>query len=257
MIRLLDELTELEKLSLIEISASRLSSFDRCQAAYFYDYVLFEPRGHNKYSLLGNVVHAVLENTDFSQPMNYLDMLDLFEDARAKYDPDNEITRDLIDVGHQLIAEYITTHKTDEWHVEAKEMPFAIVIGPAIVVGYIDRVDVFANICRYTDYKTGRKEVAVKNISSDFQLGIYALAMKRMYPDKRIIGQLEYLRSGRIKAHEYTDVDLEQMEYRLIEAINTIIDTHIFKTTGNKAICDWCNHATSGACAIGAKRIQK
>jgi RecB family exonuclease len=257
MIRLIDELTDLERLSLIEISASRLSSFERCPAAYFYDYILFEPRGHNKYSLLGNVVHSVLEHIDFNQPLNYFEMANLFEDYVAHHDKEGEITSDLLDIGRQILAEYCQTHVNDEWHVEAKEKAFAIVIGPALVVGYIDRVDILGNTCTYTDYKTGRKEVPYKDVPNDFQLGIYALAMKKYYPNYRIIGQLEYLRSGRIKSHEFTITDLETMESRLIATINKIIETNTFHPTPNKSFCFWCSHAETKICAIGAKRLEK
>lgn len=61
MIRFLDELSEIEKLSLIPMSYSRISTYDMCNAKYYFSYILKEPPLYGEAALLGNIVHAVLE----------------------------------------------------------------------------------------------------------------------------------------------------------------------------------------------------
>lgn len=254
MVRLLDELSELEKLSLIEISPSRLGLFSRCEAAYFYRYVLFEPSTWSPYAALGNIIHSVLENTDFDAPLNYLDMLDKFDEHRLTYDPDLEIPNELLLAGHNMLEEFTQRHRGDEFHIVAKEQSFAIVVGPALIVGYIDRVDIIGDKLIIIDFKSGANEIPVKGIPNDFQLGIYALAMSKQYPDKEVSAGLYYLRSGRQKFHTYTKADLEEMEQRLITTIDQIIETKDFKFSDNPRICYWCDF--KAICPVGIRRVK-
>ena len=58
-IRLIDDLTDLEKLALVDFSYSRLDTYKMCPSKYFYTYIQKEPRLFNepavlrKYSTLG------------------------------------------------------------------------------------------------------------------------------------------------------------------------------------------------------------
>lgn len=51
-IRSLDELTDLEKLSLVDFSYSRLDTYKMCPSKYFYTYIQKEPRSFNEPAVL-------------------------------------------------------------------------------------------------------------------------------------------------------------------------------------------------------------
>ena len=51
-IRSLDELTDLEKLSLVDFSYSRLDTYKMCPSKYFYAYIQKEPRSFNEPAVL-------------------------------------------------------------------------------------------------------------------------------------------------------------------------------------------------------------
>jgi len=138
-----------------------------------------------------------------------------------------------------------------------KEMEFRFVIGNYSILGYIDRVDVYDEVVEIIDYKTGKREVAQKDISTNLQMGIYALAAHTAFPGKQIKASLHYLRSGRIKSHQYTNEDIENVKTLLISKISKIMNDFNFTPTKNERICSFCDHAKSGACATGAARLRR
>lgn len=103
-------------------------------------------------------------------------------------------------------------------------------------------------------HNSGAKEVSYKSIPTNLQLGVYALAVGRIFPDHDIYAEMYYLRTGRQKGHLFTRDDLESVEERLMSSVKKLIDKRDFKTTANFRACNWCPHAKSGACLVGAKR---
>ena len=57
-----DKIDSLTKLSLMDLSYSRIDTYTMCPAKYFYSYITKEPRFFNEAATLGNIVHAVLED---------------------------------------------------------------------------------------------------------------------------------------------------------------------------------------------------
>jgi RecB family exonuclease len=136
-------------------------------------------------------------------------------------------------------------------------MAFSYVIGSFAVNGFIDRVDEYENRVEIIDYKTGKWEVAQKNIKDNLQLGIYALAASIAFPGKEIYAELYYLRSGKRKGHTFTLEDLERVKESIVDAGNTILNDSNFLPISNERICSFCDHAKSGACAVGVMRNKK
>lgn len=261
MVRLLDELTDLEKLALIPMSYSRLNTYQMCESMYFFSYIKKDEGLFGEAAKLGNVVHAVLENQlERNVPILRADeekYLAEFEIQREEYDPEHLISAEYIQAGHQMIQEFLDRHEGDKVPIVKKEMSFEIVIGPALFRGFIDRVDATRDTTYITDYKTGKNEVAAKNVQFDLQLGIYALAVKKLMPDRPVHAQLYYLKSGRQKGHLYTEDDLLAIESRLLELVEEIVDKRHFKWTDNPRICGFCDHAKSGVCGVGVTRLRQ
>ena len=257
MIRFLDELSEIEKLSLIPMSYSRISTYDMCNAKYYFSYILKEPPLYGEAALLGNIVHAVLEEK--LQPDTPVEERDLdaflveLEVQKPKVDRQNIVGPEFMQVGRQILEEFVDRHKGEEWPIYSKEMPFELVVGPALIRGFMDRVDVYEDKVHITDYKTGKREVAKKNVHLDLQLGIYALVAEKLFPDKQIYAELYYLRTARQKGHLFTRDDLEAVEFRLLETINKIKDQRWFPYTDEPRVCSFCDHAASGACSFGSR----
>lgn len=136
-------------------------------------------------------------------------------------------------------------------------MNFNFIIGSYKIIGFIDRVDIVGDRVNIIDYKTGKWEVAQKDVHNNLQLGIYALAMENIFPEKEIYAELYYLRSGKKKGHLFTKSDLSKIKVKLLEVINKIIEDKNFTPTNNVRTCSYCDHAASGACGTGVFRNRK
>lgn len=180
-----------------------------------------------------------------------------YEVKRSSYDPNSIIDDGLIDVGKNILLEFYDRHSEETFNVKDKEMQFSFVIGSFYVNGFIDRVDEYENRVEIIDYKTGKWEVAQNAIRNNLQLGIYALAARNEFPDKEIYAELYYLRSGKRKGHVFTDEDLENAKIQIIEYGNKMINDNNFSPTRNERVCSFCDHAKSGACAVGVMRNKK
>ena len=251
-----DELTDLERLALRPLSYSRLNTFELCSLKYFLGYIVKEDQVFGPPAVLGNVIHSVLEDT-VGEPLNYTQMLTLMSEQLEERDPEGLIDEKLRQAGRIMLAEFVDKHQDETFDVIAREKEFEIIVGSAKILGYIDLVLRGPNnTIMIADYKSGKYEVAKKNIHNDLQLGIYALAMAQEYPDTPIYAELYYLRSGRRKGHWFTEEDLEGVHERLLEKVNTLISTRNFKPTTNSRICSFCDFAKPGVCATGAARMR-
>lgn len=254
----IDSIDAFQKLTLTEFSYSRMDTYDMCPSKYFFSYIKKEPRQFGEAAVLGNIVHSVLEDlVSKEKPLDLNEMVDNYQVKRSSYDPDNLISDNLIAAGSQIIQEFYDSNQDKLFDVYDKEMSFNFIIGNYSIIGYIDRVDVIGDNVYIVDYKTGKREVAAKDVANNLQLGIYALAASMEFPGKTVTASLHYLRSGRLKSHTYSEEDLENVKIMLIKKINRIMDDKNFIPTNNERVCSFCDHAKSGACGIGAVRYKK
>lgn len=264
-VRLLDELTDLEKLALIPVSYSRLDTYFNasfgCKAKYFYQYIVKEPRGFGSAALLGNVVHQVLENCLESNMQITDELMAQFENefatAHQELDVDSIITQDQINTGINMLQEFVDRHSGERLGEIHKELPFEIVIGSALIRGFIDRVDIGTHRVSIRDYKSGSYEVAKKDVSRNLQLGLYASAASKLFPDKEIYAELYYLKSGRQKGHLFEPDDLQAIESNLTSLVSELLVRQNYEPTPNPRACYGCDYASNGVCPIGAKRVRR
>lgn len=250
-----DDLSDLEKLSLVDFSYSRIDTYNSCAAKYFYSYILKEPRQFNAPAVLGNIVHEVLENVLQKDVEINLDQLkEEYETSIPKWDPDNKIPNDLINAGRVIIDEFYDTNSDKTFNIYDKEMPFDLIIGSYRIRGFIDRVDFNGDQIYITDYKTGKWEVSAKEVPNNLQLGIYALAIANLFRDKEVYAELYYLRSGRKKGHKFTPEEIDAVKEKVINNIKKIIEDRNFTPTSNPRTCSYCDHAASGVCGTGVFR---
>jgi ATP-dependent exoDNAse (exonuclease V) beta subunit len=269
-VRWVDDLSALEQLALRDVSYSRLNTILDpqwgCDLKYFYQYILKYPGGSNQAAILGNIIHEALEKSVFNdQPLDEVTLFSEFEYAQEKYDPDNEIDPEIILMGKRMLREYFERHKKDKYssrisiypEILGKELAFEIVISTGKIRGYIDFVYKIKDTVYVVDYKSGKHEVAEKNIPTNTQLGIYALVMKKLYPDHKIHGGLYYLKSAKLKSHLFTDEDLAGIVSTLEGQINDLVDKIHFKPTENERVCYYCTFAEQGICPTGKARLKR
>lgn len=257
-IKSIDDIDDFQRLTLAEFSYSRIDTYEMCPSKYFFSYIKKEPRQFGEAAVLGNIIHSVLEDlVSNEKTLSLEEMKSSYEEKKQSYDPTGLISDTLINAGNEIIQEFYDVNQDKLFDVYDKEMSFNFVLGNYHIIGYIDRVDVIGNSVQIIDYKTGKREVAAKDVAQNLQLGIYALAASVAFPDKEITASLHYLRSGRIKSHTYSKEDLENVKVKVLQKINKIVNDSNFTPTGNERVCSFCDHAKSGACGIGAVRLKK
>jgi intein/homing endonuclease len=105
-------------------------------------------------------------------------------------------------------------------------------------------------------HNTGKWEVSNKDIPSNLQLGIYALYLKYLYPDKQVTAALMYMQSEKRKKHTFTDEDFVDVQNRLHEAVGQVRETNNFLPTRAKWKCKICSYAKDGTCGTGRKVLK-
>ena len=262
-VRLLEELTDMEKLALIPVSYSRLETFVGqwgCHAKYFYSYIVGEEDVFGAAAQLGTILHSVLEKELEPNQVITDDLLFSFTERYLAElednDPEQIINDTLVKEGAWMLSEFVDRHKGESFPVHTKELAFEIVIGSALVRGYIDRVDIEGDRVTITDYKSGKGEVATKHIAKNLQLGIYAMVAKKFFPGKEVYAQLYYLRSGKMKGHLFTDGDLLEFEDVITTLVDDLIYRQDYNPTDNYRVCYSCGFAKNGVCPTGEKRLR-
>lgn len=260
MIQLETEVHPLKRLALQDFSYSRLSTFTDCELKYFYSYIIKEKREFGAPATLGNIIHQALEYTlESGEKLSLYDLLQNYNNSRPDFDPDEQIPEELIFDGEEMLKEFYDRHQDDLFDIIAKEMPFSVVIGGGRFNGFIDLVwrDDKGNV-KCCDFKSGKREVAAKNVSEDLQLGLYALVLQYLFPSQEeVYAELYYLRSGRRKGHLFTTDDLSKVKDRLTSLVSDVISKEDFKPTQNESSCYWCDFAKNGVCSIGSRRTNK
>lgn len=258
----------LAQLAVQNFSYSRIKTYEECQLRFFYQYVIKIPQEYGVHALLGNVIHQALEVStnegSFAQPR---ELHSNYRSALLELDPEGTIPSDMVDAGSEMLSHYIDDLSPEEKAPDYEqqvgidvftELKFTTYIGKGKFNGFIDHVKILdADNVVITDYKSGKHEVAAKNIHNDLQLGIYSLVMNEIFPDKNVYAQLYYLRSRRKKGHLFSRDDLSIVKRELTVKVDTILQTEEFRATENPRACYWCSYATDGTCSIGAGRVKK
>lgn len=204
------------------LSHSRMNAYVECPLYYklaYVDKVKLDTKG-NYHTALGNGIHKVLEDMYKTNSYTLKFMEDLWQvvchegymekngqkvEAILKdeqYDfPNGEEEKNMFFFhGRKLIREYYhkNKHEFGVGKIVATELNFKVPIsnGKIVLNGYIDRIDRMPDgRLRIVDYKTG-KENSQEEVDENYQLTLYAFAIRKMFEEVEGSLYLHFIKSG-------------------------------------------------------------
>lgn len=198
-------------------------------------------------SELGTIVHRVCEVLDSEDELTDLLELALFEEGISL----NALPAEDRDEINRLFNTYLSGSifgRIRQADMVRSELPFAMSVGDAVVVGKIDKV--FRNetggIC-VVDFKTNRitrDEVCFLMSAYRPQADVYALAVSKIFQTDEVAVLFSFLYPGITEEIVFTKKDLVQVEQSLSRLLGDICDRvepSDFPQKRRRS-CSWCSY---------------
>jgi RecB family exonuclease len=259
------------------LSPSRLEAWDRCPAAYRFEYVLRlpQPIGDQRPRLLGSVAHALLE--DYLQES--LRMGERPPSARVAESAAGLLEQDGVPgAGGDLIREAtgLVTRWLAQWTVPvesivAVERALAVDqsgthvawdAADAFIRGRLDLVAVAGSHATVLDWKSGWVSEDEEGLRVAWAPGLYAALLWAWAPRlEQISVEYHYLRTGRVARVVMTRADAVEtlawaraLAFRIALALATPEDPAAFPPRPSTACgtCPWVNRCPAGHAALEA-----
>tara|TARA_A100001011_G_scaffold167625_1_gene176448 strand:+ start:528 stop:1340 length:813 start_codon:yes stop_codon:yes gene_type:complete len=249
----------LKGLSLLKLSVSSIGTFEKCPKKYHYRYIEKPDVVRNKWDFteFGSCAHLILELfhkvllKKHVPPSRYPDLMKWsFNKAIKEFDidilngkiwsPDGD--KNGIEFLKEICQSYLNKIRKEGLpNVIGVETSYNFEIDDASMIrGFIDRIDKIDDKTYHViDYKTSKNEKYL----NEFQVLVYAEAVKRMYPDaEKIIGSYMLLKHEmKMMSWTFTADDLDRCNKQIRKQSSLITE----ETTWLKKpsiLCRWCDY---------------
>jgi len=223
------------------VSFSRISAFKTCPRRFELIYLYgFEDKS-GRAAQVGSLVHEIIRLYTTHHKGRLADqmrlsgaveeLLNFYDQAKSSTDLTYSIPKSEL---KSYLSNFVVLNRTDYSQIQAIEYECNSTIGVYELKCIIDRIDVGSQSnLSIIDYKTGNPRNVVNH-----QLNVYAYALGN---GKWTPSQLafQFLKTGTIRDWNYTAQLHLATEQWLLEAIEEITCTKIFRRTTSK-LCDYC-----------------
>jgi RecB family exonuclease len=259
------------------VSPSRLEAWDRCPAAYRFEYVLQlpQPVGDQRPRLLGSVAHALLEEyvqeairTGTRPPVGRVDTIAAAVVERSRVPQASaELTRDAAALVTRWLAQWVAPVD----HVVAVEHALAMDASgsrvewdspDAFLRGRLDLVTVAGQQASVLDWKSGWVSEDDEGLRLAWAPGLYAALLWAWAPRLEAISvEYHYLRTGRVARVGLTRAEAAEtlgwaraLAARIAAALAAPDDPGAFPPRPSTACgtCPWVNRCPAGQAALEA-----
>ena len=232
---------------MIKLSASSIGTYEKCPKKYHYQYIEKPPIPPQDWSHLefGKCAHRVLELfhkdlcDNIRDPSEYSGLMKTsFKLALEEFDMD--ILKPELPALKEVLQVYLNKIMQDGLpQVIANELNFDFKIGEYTVRGFIDRIDkISPGHYKVVDYKTNKNPKYLSN----FQLLLYALAIKEIYKDVEKISGCYVLLKNKCDTLEYSfgEEDYQDTIDKVLR-VGKSIDTSVEWEKKPSILCNWCD----------------
>jgi len=242
--------------SKIVFSVSQLQTYDVCPKKYMFSYIYKVPSKPRHYFDFGTTIHTVLEYLaeDFDAGLSpeklYVKGTKYMAQGWiSKGYESAEQEKEYYEKGLKIIKEFIKKEsnlRKENRQIIAQEKKFFLDFEGRTMMGIIDRVDkINDDEYEILDYKTSNSMETESSLSENFQLFVYAMAIKNekefgKYPKK--VG-LWYLLHDKILSVEPKYENLEKVKNHILSIIKKI-ESKNFEATPSDFGCRFCDFNT-------------
>lgn len=229
----------------MRLSYSSISTYERCPAAFKFQYEDKVPTAPSPALSFGDSLHRALHRFH-SRPVPVAPSLEeLHETLECVWVRDGFASepeeRMYMDHGRQVLAQYHRENASSYRIPAALEFRFTIEVEGVAVSGVIDRMDrIPGGGYEIVDYKTNRRLPPQAAIDRDLQLSVYHLAAKEVWGIEPERLSLYYLLPGQRMTTARTSADVDDLRRR-IAIVAERITAGKFEPRQNP-LCDWCDY---------------
>lgn len=232
-------------------SASRLKKYLLCPRQYRYAYVDMVPSVPTAPLVLGKTLHDVIcslhewqmvegELPSIEMVLEWFDgaWSDALANERPLFREGAPDAGGCRTSGREMLRLY-HAQQAEAAPPLLVELAFEIHFPDFILCGIVDRVDEGEGGLVVTDYKSGRK-MTLEQMESDWQLGIYAYAVHRIFEEPVEAVQLRYLKDGSTQASVRGEEDFRQLTQEVLPHVTLKVERGEFEPRPGYW-CRWCD----------------
>lgn len=248
--------------NVLNLSVSKLKTFEDCKAKFKFSYIDKLPKKEWEFHAFGKFLHAVLEyfhlqlrdNPD--QPLNLI-MKDSYSKAKQAYE--SKLSKEKIKEIWDLCFVYLKNISEQRKNnllpdFLAAEKEFNINIENTILLnGFIDKIQLDPDkVLHVADYKTSKNDNYLKN--DFFQLKTYAYVMFLSDPSLKKVRTSYVMARMNFKevSREFTLDDVKEVEDYFLEKAALMRAENAYKPKTSR-LCNFCDYLES--CPEGSKFI--
>ena len=242
----------------MRLSYSSISTYERCPAAFKFQYEDRLPTSSSPALAFGDSLHRALHRFH-DRPVPVAPTIDELDEMLAgEWNPDGyrDPSEEALyrEHAHQVLREYHRENAPSFAIPAALEFRFTIEVEGVQLSGVIDRMDrIPGGGYEIIDYKTNRRLPPQARIDQDLQLSVYHLAAQQIWGIEPERLTLYYLLPGQRMSTSRTPADIDDTRRR-IAAVAERIAAGRFEPRAN-ALCDWCDY--QARCPLFRHRFEK
>ncbi|MFH1612688.1 MAG: PD-(D/E)XK nuclease family protein [bacterium] len=236
------------------MSHHKISDYNSCPLKYKYIHIYKMPLNNNSAMVYGNVMHKIIYEYYLKKksktPISQENLLKILEkNWRNEGFLSREHEEAKLKQAKISLENFYKNEEKINYAPQYFEHTFNFMLEKTKITGRIDKVEIFENEIKITDFKTSiieDQEKANKKTEESLQLFIYALAWKNIYGKIPNIISLHYLESDIIGISKITEKKLIKTEEKIKECIDGI-NSQNFSAIKNSFFCNTC--AFNGFCS--------